>query len=117
MRGGVGRIAVIADIARDRRDREKPEFHPRGRGEQPRSGTPPRAAVPHGYRGSEKRNLTWINARDLKRRGSPTPSTTEGTQDCGWGVKPVLRQKTTIYRFFVTTDGVVQCPRPLPTKI
>jgi hypothetical protein len=31
--------------------------------------------------------------------------------------KSVLREGTTIYRYFVTTDGVVQCPRPLPTKI
>jgi hypothetical protein len=34
----------------------------------------------------------------------------------GSAKKSVLREGTTIYRYFVTMDGVVQCPRHLPMK-
>ena len=39
------------------------------------------------------------------------------TEESDWFTKSVLREGITIYRYFVTTDGVVQCPRALPRKI
>jgi hypothetical protein len=86
-------ITGIAEIARHRRHRKSQTY----RGEAEKIGNKSETLITDEHRLTDLKTAKAIYQRG--HRGD--------TED----VKPVLRQGATIYRYFLTMDGMVQCLR------